>query len=131
MNEFSLYKRTKARRVVLLLGIVFALFMLNCNYARASAETVAAMKSVRQAHKTVEPALGTASAVAEVPFAAAEVLKLPLGVIQTALFPLPGISLSSGLRNLGAGLTAPFKFAGTVLKLPFEVISQAGKIGGD
>lgn len=47
------------------------------------------------------------------------VLRLPLGLIQSLLlFPF-GRCFSQGIRNMGLGLIAPFKFGFYVLMLPF------------
>ena len=49
------------------------------------------------------------------------ILRLPLGLIQTLfLFPW-GRNFSSGLRNMGHGAIAPFKFCFYVILLPFSI----------
>ena len=49
------------------------------------------------------------------------ILRLPLGLIQVIfLFPF-GRNFSSGLRNIGHGFIAPFKFAFYVVLLPFSI----------
>ena len=48
------------------------------------------------------------------------ILRLPLGVVQSCLlFPF-GRCFSSGLRNMGHGIIAPFKFGFYVFLLPFS-----------
>ena len=47
------------------------------------------------------------------------ILRLPLGLLQVIfLFPF-GRNFSSGLRNIGHGFVAPFKFTFYVVLLPF------------
>ncbi len=128
MPVYSFRKELNYPRLLILSSLIFLFTMTGFSPARA-VEPATAVRSAQMAEQAVGPAIGTLKAVADVPFAAAEVLKLPLGAVQTALFPLPGASLSSGLSNIGSGLTAPFKLAGSVLTLPSKVISQAGKIG--
>ena len=49
------------------------------------------------------------------------ILRLPLGLIQVLLlFPF-GRNFSSGLRNIGHGFIAPFKFTFYVVLLPFSI----------
>ena len=48
------------------------------------------------------------------------ILRLPLGIFQVLLlFPF-GRNFSSGLRNIGHGFIAPFKFTFYVVLLPFS-----------
>lgn len=49
------------------------------------------------------------------------ILRLPLGLVQTLfLFPW-GRNFSSGLRNMGHGIIAPFKFGFYIFLLPFSI----------
>jgi hypothetical protein len=55
------------------------------------------------------------------------VLRLPLGVVEVAFSPLPGLTLFSGLRNIGKGLVAPFKLVESVLVLPYNVLDGCSR----
>ncbi len=61
--------------------------------------------------------------VVEIPLSAAELLRLPLGTAEILLSPLPGISIVSGLTNVGAGLLAPFHCAINILSMPYHVVN--------
>ncbi len=91
--------------------------------ADSLAGSLAAVEVGNAAVRTVKPAWNTAKAVAEVPAVAAEVVYLPMGLLEIALCPLPGPSLGGGLRNTGRGLIAPFKLAVTILRLPTRLIN--------
>ena len=75
---------------------------------------------------TILPAVPTAvkvvKDVAAIPMDVADVLRLPLGITEMVLAPLPGINFTSGLKDTGQGVIAPFKLVGDVLKLPYNLV---------
>ncbi len=64
--------------------------------------------------------------VAEIPWQAGQCLRLPLGLVEVLLSPLPGIAFSDGLENTGRGVVAPFKLCVAVLEMPVEVFGGLG-----
>lgn len=53
------------------------------------------------------------------------IFRLPLGLLQTLfLFPF-GDNFSSGLKNMGKGIIAPFKFAFYVIMIPVSPFGLA------
>jgi hypothetical protein len=67
----------------------------------------------------------TANELSTVPSSLVQTLSLPLGVAEMALCPLPGPTLSHGLRNTAHGLMGPVKLVGTCVKLPFTMVGAA------
>ncbi len=64
--------------------------------------------------------------IVEVPWQAAQCLRLPLGLVEMVLSPLPGVEFSDGLANTGRGLVAPFKLCIATLEMPYEVFGGIG-----
>jgi hypothetical protein len=95
----------------------------------AAASGVATAEAVVVASEAAPTAFQVGRSVAEVPLAAAELVRLPLGAVELVLSPLPGITVKKGLTNLGAGLTAPFKLAISVLVLPYNVTNSLCGMG--
>lgn len=77
--------------------------------------------------KAAKPVVDVVSSVAEVPLAVADLVRLPLGVVQIGLSPLPGIGIIGGLENVGQGILAPFKLVQAVLTLPHDLVGGMGK----
>lgn len=81
---------------------------------------------------TVEAAVGAADAapgmlkalrsVARIPLDTAKVMRLPLGVVEVALCPLPGLTARQGLTDIGKGIVAPIELTITVLEVPYHVL---------
>jgi len=65
--------------------------------------------------------------VAEVPLQVGECLRLPLGILEMVLSPLPGITFKSGLEDTGQGILAPFRLCRAILKMPVEVVGGLGE----
>ena len=76
--------------------------------------------------KAAKPVVDTASSVAAVPLAAAEIIRLPMGALQVVLAPLPAITYADGFENIGRGIIAPFKLAMAVLSLPYDLLNAVG-----
>lgn len=72
------------------------------------------------------PALPVATRLAKdvvaIPVKALQIVRLPLGVAETVLSPLPGLRAANGVSNIGRGLAAPFKLIGSVLDLPVSAV---------
>ena len=62
------------------------------------------------------------------PFVAADLVHLPLGLVETLLSPLPGLTVVNGLENTGIGLVAPFKVLTALLKLPFNILGNLSQL---
>jgi hypothetical protein len=105
--------------------VFIASFALTTQTRRARAVTPAEVAAGVEAAPRV---LDLASDAARVPYAAAELLYLPMGASEVVLCPLPGVNLGDGLRHLGKGLIAPFKVGVAVLRLPFNVLKHAGSV---
>ncbi len=73
--------------------------------------------------KAAKPVVDTISSVAAIPLAAADLVRLPMGVAQIGLAPLPGITYSDGFTNIGKGIIAPFKLAMGVLSFPHDLLN--------
>ena len=82
-------------------------------------------QSAAAAAAVAAPVCDLASDVAAIPIAAGNILRLPLGVIEVVGAPLPGLSLSNGFSDLGAGLKAPFELVFAVVKLPLSAVNAA------
>lgn len=89
----------------------------------AGVQPAVALASLTEARKLATPAARVGKSLTRVPWAAAGLLKLPLGATQIVLSPLPGITMTEGIGNIGHGLLAPFDLAATVLKVPLELTS--------
>jgi hypothetical protein len=73
--------------------------------------------------KAAKPVVDTVSSVAAIPLAAADLVRLPMGVAQVGLAPLPGITFSDGFTNIGKGIIAPFKLVMGVLSFPHDLLN--------
>lgn len=60
--------------------------------------------------------------VAGVSKSLAGVLHLPFGVLETALFPLPGLTFANGLRGIGKGISGVVKTLSGILGLPLSAV---------
>ena len=99
----------------------------------SSREGVAAPAAAVAVAATAAPAVSTAGRllhdVAEIPLAAADIVKLPMGVVECALAPLPGVEFKSGLSHVGTGILGPFRLAVAVLTLPVDVANATTGVG--
>jgi hypothetical protein len=103
--------------------------MMFCFAHRASAVGVGEVAGGLAVAKASSRAASSAgNALSGVPSAIAQTLNLPLGLLETALFPLPGPTLAGGLTRTVKGLMGPVNLVGSILKLPFSVIK--GVAGG-
>jgi len=82
-----------------------------------------------QAAWAVEPVFSFGADVAAVPVAIGNVLRLPLGVVECAFFPVPGFGIVSGLTNVGSGVKGCFELVFAVLKLPLSAVTTMRKLG--
>jgi hypothetical protein len=111
------------RRWNRLAGVAVATILLSRCAAVVAPATVA--PAVTAALPAVRETLTFAQEVAAVPMAAAAVLCLPLGAVECVLSPLPEITFMSGLRHIGRGVVAPFKFVEAVVTLPYDTVKAA------
>lgn len=106
---------------------LFVVFIC-CVFAAQGRRTQAATPAeAAAAAKAAPAAVDLATEMARVPFAAAELLYLPMGTGEILFSPLPGVQVADGLKHLGKGLIAPFKLGIAVLRLPFHVLKHAGE----
>lgn len=68
--------------------------------------------------------------IVEIPKQAAGCFRLPLGLMQLILSPLPDVDFMDGLKNTGKGLLAPFKLCIAVLEMPGEIVGGIGDATG-
>jgi len=115
--ESSSWKRRRLTRWITA-GILFA--------ALPAAADAAAAAAVAQAAPLARPALKKTVALARgivaIPQQAANLLCLPWGVVECVCSPLPGVEFMPGLRHIGQGLLAPFRFVDAVVSLPVKVV---------
>ena len=64
--------------------------------------------------------------VVDVPYQAGQCLRLPLGLVEMAFSPLPGVAFSDGLKDAGKGVVAPFKLCLATLEMPVKVFGGLG-----
>lgn len=82
------------------------------------------------ARPAVSKTLDLAHGIADVPREAVQILCLPWGVVECVFSPLPEVSFMSGLRHMGRGLLAPFRFAEAVVMVPVKAIAAVDAISG-
>ncbi len=131
MHTHTLLPRRAFRPWPLLACLVL---LLALTPARARANPVAGAAAAAEASgaATMIPvAAGFVKDLTAIPLAVADVLKLPMGVAECVLAPLPGVEFMSGLRHIGTGIIAPFRLCIAVLSLPADAVnavSGAGKV---
>jgi hypothetical protein len=107
--------------------VVFALGAVPASRAAVDPATVQAASAALPA---VRPALRLVKDVAAVPLAAVEILRLPLGIAEVLMCPLPDIEAREGFRDIGKGLAAPFRLIGATLNVPASAVRTVLDIGG-
>lgn len=109
-------------------GAVFAIVFVACASTgwAVTPEVTAGLTAAKAAPQVFSLARDLASIPADV----GQTLLLPLGVVETVLSPLPGLSLAHGARNIGTGLKGPFDLLGRVLKLPLSAVNAAAGLVG-
>jgi hypothetical protein len=100
-----------------LAGMAKAAAILTC--------VVSATPALAEAPPVAREALTFAQEVTDVPRTAVNVLRLPLGLVECVFSPLPEVEFMSGLRHIGQGIVAPFKFVEAVVSLPFDAVKAA------
>ena len=81
--------------------------------------------------EAVPATIGFAQHLAAVPLDLADVVKLPLGLVECVFAPLPNVELESGLGHLGTGIQAPFHLIIDILSLPGHAVTALSRIGGN
>ena len=85
------------------------------------------VQAVAVAQKQFLPGLKRAgSSILEVPWQLGQCLRLPLGLVEVVASPLPGVEFKEGLKDLGVGVVAPFKFCIAAFEMPYEVFCGFG-----
>ncbi|MEA2013594.1 MAG: hypothetical protein U9O87_11065 [Verrucomicrobiota bacterium] len=62
--------------------------------------------------------------VVALPLRVGKIFRLPLGLVETVLAPLPGLTFANGITNTGNGIAGIFEFVGAVLKLPVSAVGS-------
>lgn len=79
------------------------------------------------AQKQFLPGLKRAGkSIVEIPWQLGQCLRLPLGVVEVVASPLPEVEFKEGLKDLGAGVVAPFKLCIAIFEMPYEVFCGLG-----
>ncbi len=85
------------------------------------------VQAVAVAQKQFLPGLKRAGgSILEIPWQLGQCLRLPLGLVEVVASPLPGVEFKEGLKDLGVGVVAPFKFCIAVFEMPYEVFCGLG-----
>ena len=95
--------------------------------ARAAGPVVdpATAAIVTQASPAVGGGVALVNDVVDIPKHTAEILLLPMGLIECVGSPLPGLEFMSGASHIGTGIVAPFKLVYSVLCLPADTVKLA------
>ncbi|MEI6423277.1 MAG: hypothetical protein WCP55_13730 [Lentisphaerota bacterium] len=81
------------------------------------------------AQKQLLPGLKRAgNSIIEIPRQLGQCFRLPLGLLEVLLSPLPDIEFKEGVGDLGSGILAPFKFCIAVCEMPYEVYRGLGDV---
>ena len=110
------------------LGPLLAGAFLLCPYTgqAVTPEVTAGLTALKAAPQV----LPLVKEIATVPAAVGQTLLIPLGLVETALSPLPGLSVAHGARCFANGLKGPFRLVGTCLKLPLTAVEAAAGAAG-
>lgn len=85
------------------------------------------VQAVAMAEKQFLPGLKRAGkSIVEIPRQLGQCLRLPLGLVEVVACPLPDVTFKEGVKDLGAGILAPFKFCIAVFEMPYEVYCGLG-----
>lgn len=85
------------------------------------------VQAVAVAQKQFLPGLKRAGkSIVEIPWQLGQCLRLPLGLVEVVACPLPDVTFKEGVKDLGAGVLAPFKFCISVFEMPYEVYCGLG-----
>ena len=85
-----------------------------------------AVATVAQGVPVVQEGVSFVKEAAAIPVSAAQILYLPLGLMECVFSPLPNVSFGSGLDHIGTGIVAPFKLVQSVVTLPYDAVKAVG-----
>lgn len=114
MSKSSVRLRSAIAVAAIALGMVSF-----CPESRASSISPGAAFAVS---RTTPELMDMVRDVAGVSKSLAGVLHLPFGVLETALFPLPGLTFANGLRGIGKGISGVVKTLSGILGLPLSAV---------
>jgi len=87
------------------------------------------VQAVAAAEKQFLPGLKRAGkSIVEIPRQLGQCLRLPLGLVEVVACPLPDVTFKEGVKDLGVGILAPFKFCMAVCEMPYEVYCGLGDV---
>ncbi len=109
----------RVRRAVLLVAMLAVREL-------AASDPGTALEAAALAKGSLPGLIRAGQGVVEVPRQVGQCLRLPLGVVELLFSPLPGVTVSEGLKDTGKGVVAPFKLVIAVLEMPFEVLGGLG-----
>ena len=131
INAMHIYERSTNLRIlrskfnsniVLQLALLLFVFGLTPYDGYASAVTP---QTVALAQQALPIATGSLSDVASMSKLLPYMLRLPAGIAKAGLSVLPGVTLQSGLKDIGTGLYATSVFTKGTLGLPFKVLRRS------
>jgi len=114
------------QRSVLVTVFVGAFLLCSFTGQAITPEVTAGMAALKAAPKLTP----LVKEIATVPAAVGQTLLIPLGLVETALSPLPGLTVAHGVKSFGNGLKGPFRLVGTCLKLPLTAVEVAAGAAG-
>ena len=100
--------------------------LLACALPAAAADPGTALEVAVLARDSMPGLVRAGKGIAAVPWHVGQCLRLPLGLVELVLSPLPGVTFAEGLENTGRGLVAPFRLCVAVLEMPVEVLGGVG-----
>ena len=106
----------------LILNFILGLLAVNTYAAPVTPQTILL------AQQAIPLATGTVSDVAAMSKLVPYMLRLPRGVVKTGLSVLPGITMKSGIKDIGIGLLATTQMAKETIRLPFRTLNRVGRI---
>lgn len=118
----------KTGRIALLAWVL--LFSHAAPALLASVDPETALQAAALAKEGAPGLVRAGKGIVEVPKQAAGCFRLPLGLMQLILSPLPDVDFMDGLKNTGKGLVAPFKLCVAVLEMPSELVGGIGDATG-
>ena len=106
------------------------LSLLMVALSQAATDPATALQAASLVKKGSPGVVRAGKGIAEIPWQAAQCLRLPLGLVQMVFSPLPEVTFYDGLKNTGKGLVAPFNLCIAALEMPYEVFGGLGDAVG-
>ena len=107
--------------------LFFILVFWGFTLCLSASDPVSTVLAVEAAKKGSSGIVRAGKGIAEVPYQVGECIRLPMGIVEMVLSPLPGITFKDGLEDTGQGILAPFRLCRAILKMPVEVVGGFGE----